>query len=437
MKANVDSYLSHACKQAALGAAVGSLLACGSASPASPASDAAVDAFVGRRTFPDGSTAADASRDHHVVSSPEGSTASDAPRDHDVVGMPDSGVVGPDGGAPAPSDGGNDASPSGEAMPTGNFVSSASGITWEPFFLEDWDTPVAFGSWPVGANDSVPGTVYTGPHSAWNQPNEGGSDSAGHGVGPTQGNGLWLAAGTVSVGPGVSSSPYAPAGSSVNVPASVMDVFQYVPNGGAYSGHPLGACISPAVTYMNRNSATPYMAVAYRSRVIGWGEQTSAGFKMVPLFWPVGTVTGSELDFIESDYLGAQGSFVSFALHSEGSSNSIVNYFSDQGGTYANIIPTGASPSTPSVFDLQDWHTFVLEWYAGAVTWWCDGHLMGTETTGYSTNEWNQSTGAMTIPSDPLFWTWQIETSTLGTQPTASNWAHVQNDWQVIYRMAQ
>jgi hypothetical protein len=301
--------------------------------------------------------------------------------------------------------------------------------------MEDWDTPVALGSWPSGANSSVPGTVYTGPHSAWNQPNEGGSDSAGHGVGPTMGNGLWLAAETISVGPVVSSSPYAPSGSSVTVPASVMDVFQYVPSGGQYADHPLGCCISPATSYMNRDNATPYMAVAYRSRVIGWGEATSAGFKMVPLWWPVSNGGSGELDFIESDYLGNQGSFVSFALHSQTTGNSIVNYFSDQSGLFANVIPTGAAPDTASVFDLQDWHTFLLEWYPGAVTWWCDGHLLGTQKTDYSTDEWGQTTGAMTIPSNPMFWTWQIETSTLGTQPTTSNWAHVQNDWQVVYRM--
>lgn len=351
--------------------------------------------------------------------------------------------------------------PAGATMPTTGFVSPASGLTWlTPFFSEDFLTTVHLGSWPSASDSAVPGVTY---NSQWNQPNQGGSDSPGHNVHPGSGadpsganggpalsgngNGLWQNDQTCCVGgsSGITINPSnaPPALAGLVIPPSVFACVQYVPSGGTYSGKPLGCCISPAISGLNRENTgvSPYMGIAFRFRVVNWGQGSSAAFKFVPLMWPTGAVSGSELDLVEADYLGNQGSFCSYAFHSIGAGGSIVNYMTNIGGTPLNVIPGttpgwGPSnvPNSPSQFDLQNWHTGFWEWYAGGTAFWIDGTLMAQQSNGYNPNEWGSPVGPIAVPTDNMYFSIQCETSTLGTQPWHNNWAIPQIDWIVAMK---
>lgn len=70
------------------------------------------------------------------------------------------------------------------------------------------------------------------------------------------------------------------------------------------------------------------------------------------------------------------------------------------------------------------WHTAIIEWTAQAVTFTLDGKVIG------------QSTDTSVIPTKPLHWVLQTETSLTNNPPSASAAGNVQIDWVAAWAQA-
>lgn len=128
------------------------------------------------------------------------------------------------------------------------------------------------------------------------------------------------------------------------------------------------------------------------------------GYKSAWLLWPdSGNFPyDGEIDFPES-CTGLDGLICAFMHRMYATSNLDRDYYST-GATY------GA------------WHTATTEWSPGNVTFYLDGQVIGT-----STNR---------VPSDPMHWVLQTETSTYGEgAPSNSTAGNVQIDWVAAYSM--
>jgi len=122
------------------------------------------------------------------------------------------------------------------------------------------------------------------------------------------------------------------------------------------------------------------------------------GYKTAWLLWPDSELwpADGEIDFPE----GGLDSNIAAYMH----------YADPQGGQ--DDFETGTAFS-------GTWHTAGTEWNAGRVTFYLDGKLLGTSTTK--------------VPSKPMHWVLQSETSLSGAHPDDATAGHIQIDWVVAY----
>jgi beta-glucanase (GH16 family) len=127
------------------------------------------------------------------------------------------------------------------------------------------------------------------------------------------------------------------------------------------------------------------------------------GYKTAWLLWPESDVwpRDGEIDFPEGNL---DGPFCAF-IHFQGATQE-----SDQ----TSFCPSGAT--------YNAWHTAVIEWRSGRVSFILDGRTVG---------------GARRrVPTTPMHWVLQTETQVDASQPSASAAGHVQVDWVAVYRPA-
>lgn len=373
--------------------------------------------------------------------------------------------------------------PSGFDIPVSfgsTWTSPQTGNQYECFLLEDWLTPVAVGSFPQA---SLPGISYSSKYAAWNTNGEG-ADSAGRGASGdvvATITSQWYSPYSVSIGAGNSGS----GASLVDVPASVMDVYQHQQTYNGVPNTPIGCRLVPnwklpsgAPYNDSGNNGQSTIVVMFALRVLNYGNTSSYGFKCVPLLYSIGATPYEEVDLLECDYGGSyQGTFSSTAFHNTDGAQ-LVNYWVNVAGTPTSVLPGYYPPSygsniphLQSDWDLGTWHMYTFEVVVGEGMWWYldqltdalfsigDGSFNGPgqlngKSTGLAQNgsagnplwsEWGSTVQGqpMSVPGaqKPMMFYWQIETSTLETTGGNSGvdnmpglfsnnqWAHVQCDW--------
>jgi beta-glucanase (GH16 family) len=136
-------------------------------------------------------------------------------------------------------------------------------------------------------------------------------------------------------------------------------------------------------------------AVRYRTDAI-------SGYKQAWLLWPKSNTwpRDGEIDFPEADL----GSTVSAFVHHQGATS----------GSDQDAYGTGSNATS--------WHTAVIEWSPGKVTFLWDGRVIGTSTSR--------------VPNTAMHWVLQTETALNGTTPSDSAAGHVQIDWVAVWSYA-
>ncbi|WP_457028004.1 glycoside hydrolase family 16 protein [Kitasatospora sp. P5_F3] len=127
--------------------------------------------------------------------------------------------------------------------------------------------------------------------------------------------------------------------------------------------------------------ASPAGGVRYGRFEITWRADHAAGFKLAWLLWPDSELWSrdGEIDFPEGDLNGNVSAF----MHRRGSTSD-----TDQDGYPTDVPMAGA------------WHTTVIDWQPDSLSFYLDGTLLGTSTTG--------------VPDTPMHWVLQSETSATG-----------------------
>jgi hypothetical protein len=132
------------------------------------------------------------------------------------------------------------------------------------------------------------------------------------------------------------------------------------------------------------------------------------GYKLAFLLWPDNTGSyqkDGEIDFPEGDLNSGFAAFV----HSPGTGGAADKIGSaDQVGFVAAANNNGG------------WYTATLERRRGVVKCFLNGKVVGVATSG--------------LPTVPMHWVLQIETSTYGISPSSSTSGNVQIAWIAIYR---
>ena len=138
----------------------------------------------------------------------------------------------------------------------------------------------------------------------------------------------------------------------------------------------------------------------YGRYVMRFRADSLYGYKTAWLLWPESGVWpgDGEIDFPEGDLNGH-----------------ICAYMHWMGATSASQQDAYCTSTTYS-----GWHTAVLEWLPNRVTFYLDGVMIGNSTAH--------------IPSTPMHWVIQTETSTDGQVPAPSTAGNVQLDWVAVYR---
>jgi beta-glucanase (GH16 family) len=125
------------------------------------------------------------------------------------------------------------------------------------------------------------------------------------------------------------------------------------------------------------------------------------GYKTAWLLWPdTDHWADGEIDFPEGNLTGSMMA----AMHHTGDPERSTNY-----GTNAGY---------------GSWHTAVLEWTAQSVTFTLDGRTLG------------HFTDASLIPTTPMHWVLQTETTLSGPAPSPSAAGNVQIDWVAAWAQA-
>lgn len=133
----------------------------------------------------------------------------------------------------------------------------------------------------------------------------------------------------------------------------------------------------------------------YGRYAIRFRSDSIPGYKLAWLLWPDSDDwTQGEVDFPE----GGLGDEIDGFSH-DTTGNPSANAWS---------VSTGAS--------MSDWHTVVIEWSPGTLTFELDGKSWST-------------TKASAIPKNPMSWVLQTETQLSATAPSKTASGHVQIDW--------
>jgi hypothetical protein len=126
-----------------------------------------------------------------------------------------------------------------------------------------------------------------------------------------------------------------------------------------------------------------------------------SGYKTAWLLWPdTDHWPDGEIDFPEGDLTGT----IMAAMHHTGDPQNSDNYGTKIG--------------------YSSWHTAVVEWTAQSVTFYLDGKVLG------------RFTDASVIPTTPMHWVLQTETSLTAAAPPASAAGNVQIDWVAAWAKA-
>ncbi|WP_138734699.1 glycoside hydrolase family 16 protein, partial [Modestobacter excelsi] len=139
----------------------------------------------------------------------------------------------------------------------------------------------------------------------------------------------------------------------------------------------------------------PIASQTYGRYAVRFKMDQVPGYKVAWLLWPASdNWTDGEMDFPEGS-VGGKAS--GFAHDTTGNPSS--NAWS---------VDTGTA--------MSDWHTAVIEWAPGSLTYTMDGR-------SWTTNS------AKAIPTDPMRWVLQTETELEGGRPNASSAGHIYIDW--------
>ena len=148
-----------------------------------------------------------------------------------------------------------------------------------------------------------------------------------------------------------------------------------------------------------------YDGQTYGRYSVRFRTDNANGYKIAFLLWPSSdTWNDGEIDWPEGN-LGGK-----------------MYPASAKKGSYRNGAMTFDPPArVSSPTDSTGWHTATTEWTPGSVKWYWDNTLIG------------QTTDPAGVPTKPMRWTLQAETSTDGTVPSSSTSGHIQVDWLTAY----
>ena len=179
---------------------------------------------------------------------------------------------------------------------------------------------------------------------------------------------------------------YAPE-KTVSIANSMMDIWLHTEN-----GVPLVAAPVPRLSGGSDQLYGRY-AVRFRADPID-------GYKTAWLLWPQSNVwpRDGEIDFPEGELDGTIHAF----MHR------------------MNATHGGDQDAFPTSKGFNAWHTAVIEWTPSSVTFILDGTVIGRSTSR--------------IPSTPMHWVLQTETSLSSVYPAPSIQGHVQIDWVAAWR---
>jgi len=140
----------------------------------------------------------------------------------------------------------------------------------------------------------------------------------------------------------------------------------------------------------------------YGAYVVRFKADALPGYKLAWLLWPDSEIWPSdgEIDFPEGELTSTFSGF----MHWMGATS----------GSQQDVYPTTAG--------AQQWHTATIEWTPSYCRFILDGQVIGTST--------------QRIPSDPMHWVLQTETSVDGTPPADATAGHVLIDWVAAYAYA-
>ncbi len=189
----------------------------------------------------------------------------------------------------------------------------------------------------------------------------------------TSGNGTYAPSQVVSISGGLMNLHLHTAGGQALVAAPVPKIPGAGPGGGMVHGR-----------YAMRFRADP--VPGYKTAWLLWPDSDN---------WPDG-----EIDFPEADLTDNINAF----MHHKG----------DPQTWYTYSTKTGYS----------GWHTAIIEWTAQSVTFTLDGKVIG------------QTTDTSVIPTAPMHWVLQTETSLTANPPPASAAGNVQIDWVAAWAQA-
>jgi hypothetical protein len=125
---------------------------------------------------------------------------------------------------------------------------------------------------------------------------------------------------------------------------------------------------------------------------------STPGYKVAWLLWPDSGVWpgDGEIDFPEGDLNSNMSAFAHFA--------------SSGGGQDAFTLST----------TFTGWHTATIDWTPGKLVFYLDGKVIGTSTK--------------LVPSKPMHWVMQTETTLNGSAPSNAASGHVRVDWVTAYK---
>ena len=121
------------------------------------------------------------------------------------------------------------------------------------------------------------------------------------------------------------------------------------------------------------------------------------GYKTAFMLWPDSRKwpTDGEIDFPEGDLDRTIGAYAHFA------------------------DPRGGQRAFETNAHYSHWHTAVTTWTRGMIVFRLDGRVIGVSRRK--------------VPSNPMHWVLQVETSTSGAVPRSQTAGHVRVDWVVAY----
>jgi hypothetical protein len=181
-------------------------------------------------------------------------------------------------------------------------------------------------------------------------------------------------------------------GKTLSVSSGVLDTYLHT-----QGTETAVAAVEPTLPFARGQTYGRY-AVRFRADPV-------PGFKVAWLLWPdSGLRSEGEIDFPEANLDSTIKAFMHHASN-DGTSSSL-----------------GTQDAFVSSATFSPWHTAVIEWQPGKVTFLLDGAVLGTSTTK--------------VPSRSMHWVLQTETRLGGGAPPATAAGHVQVDWVAAWSYA-